>query len=855
MRHDLFAAMLGTAISVSTVISTPAYAQSATTFTYQGHLAESGTPADGLYEFQVRLLDNLSTQIGATETPLATVTDGVFTMDLDFGPAAFDASQRFLEISVRSVMDGGAFTTLSPNHPVTSAPVAQFALAGNEGPTGPPGNDGLNGSPGTQGPQGEQGTQGLQGNPGTDGNDGAPGTDGSQGPQGDQGTPGDSHWTLSGSNTYYNTGNVGIGTNSPSFPFDVRAADATAIYGESVAPFRPSVWGKNSSLTGNGIGVRGESKSINGRGMIGSTSHLSGNTIGVLGTDDSTSGRGVVGAANAFSGDAIGVQGTTRSTSGKGVYGLADSLSGRNYGVYGESAGTSGRGVFGISTATSGFTYGGFFQSFSPDGVAVWGQMQSATGENYGGYFESNSPDGRGVYAQSNSLTGTTYGVIGEVNSTDGRAVYGYASRSFGTNYGGYFTTESNAGIGIYAEVLRDSGTNYAIYGKSNSPDGYAGYFEGGRNYFQGNVGIGIDNPLFSLHVKSTTGDGIYGETTVSGVSAVRGLSSASTGNNVGIYGESYSTGGRGVLGVATSLTGSTQGVYGISNSTSGSGLYGWASSLTGSSIGVYGKSSSSTGYGAYFEGAQNYFQGNVGIGTTSPTDQLHISVPAGKDAFRVQNDGITRIRVNANGGVSLGSNNTTVTAGNTYVAGNLGIGDDTPTSKLTVAGSGFISADLTIGDDLFVNNDIIAASQLTVGGAKAFTFDINCYGSAGKPGGGSWSVFSDRRLKKNIQPMAGSLDTISALRPVNFEYKSEDHFSYLPGVQRGFIAQEVQRVIPQWVNTAKDGYLYLDQTGYEALIVDAIQELRAEKDAEISQLQARINRLERAVSILLDEK
>jgi len=61
---------------------------------------------------------------------------------------------------------------------------------------------------------------------------------------------------------------------------------------------------------------------------------------------------------------------------------------------------------------------------------------------------------------------------------------------------------------------------------------------------------------------------------------------------------------------------------------------------------------------------------------------------------------------------------------------------------------------------------------------------------------------------------MTGSLDVISALRPVNFEYTVKDHFSYTPGVQRGFIAQEVQKVIPQWVNTADDGYFYLDQVG-----------------------------------------
>jgi len=55
---------------------------------------------------------------------------------------------------------------------------------------------------------------------------------------------------------------------------------------------------------------------------------------------------------------------------------------------------------------------------------------------------------------------------------------------------------------------------------------------------------------------------------------------------------------------------------------------------------------------------------------------------------------------------------------------------------------------------------------------------------------------------------------------------------------------------------TADDGYL--NQTGYEALIVDAIQELRAEKNTQIKQLQtenkklqARLDRLEKMITIL----
>lgn len=102
------------------------------------------------------------------------------------------------------------------------------------------------------------------------------------------------------------------------------------------------------------------------------------------------------------------------------------------------------------------------------------------------------------------------------------------------------------------------------------------------------------------------------------------------------------------------------------------------------------------------------------------------------------------------------------------------------------------------------------------------------------------------------------SLDT---LRPGTFNYNKKDHFSYIDGIIPGFIAQEVQRVIPEWVEQGSDGYLYLNPIGYEAMVVDAIQELRAEKDAQISSLQAendelraRLESIERTVMTLLQD-
>ena len=49
------------------------------------------------------------------------------------------------------------------------------------------------------------------------------------------------------------------------------------------------------------------------------------------------------------------------------------------------------------------------------------------------------------------------------------------------------------------------SGVNYAVYGSTSSANGFAAYFYGGKNYFQGNVGIGTDSPDYKLSVVSSS--------------------------------------------------------------------------------------------------------------------------------------------------------------------------------------------------------------------------------------------------------------------------------------------------------------------------------------------------------------
>jgi hypothetical protein len=100
-------------------------------FTYQGKLADNGTPANGLYDFIVSLWDagTNGNQIGSTLNLVnRQVTDGIFTLTLNFGAGVFNGQSRFLEISVKPSGSANPPTVLSPRQFVVSTPYAIKSL-------------------------------------------------------------------------------------------------------------------------------------------------------------------------------------------------------------------------------------------------------------------------------------------------------------------------------------------------------------------------------------------------------------------------------------------------------------------------------------------------------------------------------------------------------------------------------------------------------------------------------------------------------------------------------------------------------------------------------------------------------
>jgi hypothetical protein len=118
----------------------------------------------------------------------------------------------------------------------------------------------------------------------------------------------------------------------------------------------------------------------------------------------------------------------------------------------------------------------------------------------------------------------------------------------------------------------------------------------------------------------------------------------------------------------------------------------------------------------------------------------------------------------------------------------------------------------------------------------------------------GTIGACSDARFKTNVMGLTEALDRITRLRGVSFDWKRQefaDH-QFADGRQVGFIAQEVEKVLPQVVSKGSDGYLSVDYGRLTPMVVEAIKEqqtevelLRAEKDCQLAARDLRIAELE----------
>ena len=106
-------------------------------FTYQGRLNDGANPANGTYEILFRPFGVFTggSQLTIPNIRSVTVTNGLFTTTMDFGPGIFDGGAVYLQLEVRTNGAAG-YNVLSPRQPLTATPYATFSSLSGTVPNG-----------------------------------------------------------------------------------------------------------------------------------------------------------------------------------------------------------------------------------------------------------------------------------------------------------------------------------------------------------------------------------------------------------------------------------------------------------------------------------------------------------------------------------------------------------------------------------------------------------------------------------------------------------------------------------------------------------------------------------------------
>ncbi|MEI6749474.1 MAG: tail fiber domain-containing protein, partial [Bacteroidota bacterium] len=231
-----------------------------------------------------------------------------------------------------------------------------------------------------------------------------------------------------------------------------------------------------------------------------------------------------------------------------------------------------------------------------------------------------------------------------------------------------------------------------------------------------------------------------------------------------------------------------------------------------------------------------NALGGNVGIGTTTPNAALEVYLSSGGNLPRITSGdnyaglllykGLTQKAsfafANSADQFGTGSVADDVIISNNSSANSIhlatGVG---PTVRLTVTSAGNVG----IGTTTISSKFAVAVS----GSVYGYVNNSN----------GAWANVSDSRLKKNITTMGDSaMGRINLLRSIYYDPLSASTTEGIRGANLGFIAQEMENIVPEVVSTDNNGYKAISYGSFAPLFVKALQEISASS----SELNLKIN-------------
>jgi hypothetical protein len=238
---------------------------------------------------------------------------------------------------------------------------------------------------------------------------------------------------------------------------------------------------------------------------------------------------------------------------------------------------------------------------------------------------------------------------------------------------------------------------------------------------------------------------------------------------------------------------------------------------------------------------------GQVGIGTSSPTQKLDVS-GAGNTRIRLESTDANPVQLQLiTTHSSPNNNNWSIEAGSGGTR-NLRFTDNLAGERMRIDTDG----NLLVGLSSAVvsgSNQVQTNSNFVVGNSGSYwkvtnfsaTYYFN-YNGADKAtingSTGAYTALSDANKKKDFEPSTAGLDAVMALKPTLFRMIDDEETAEK---QLGFLAQDVKDVIPQAYTEqdAPDGkFIGLQDRPIIAVLTKAIQELKTELDSVKAELQ-----------------
>lgn len=646
-----------------------------------------------------------------------------------------------------------------------------------------------------------------------------------------------SQWTTSGSDIYYNTGKVGVGSSTPnwklsvagigSFDDYVRASYFSATSSTATSTFAGGLSVAGSSgltvLQSGNVGIGTISPiyplDVRGSGLFGITKKFL-ITSDYAGSGDLVSGALVSGIG---SNGSISFAPSTDagSVSGKIVFGYYNGSSWKSALEYSNSSGGSNTSLIlqknggNVGIGTNGpsvnlHIYGtnsgdvmSRIQNTNASGRAVYQTYNnvgdvwefSSMGSSYAGTLFGVSR------ARKAELITNTDGVIGTTNSnfllfgtnstevmritaggnvgigttTPGQKL-SVAGDILGNNFiGSYFTATSTTATTTLAGGLSVAGSNGLIVSQS------------------GNVGVGTLDQNYKFTVGGdiyVVSGGVFAENSVSATyfTATSAVASSTFANGLNltsgcfaVNGTCLSTGGSSVPGGLDTEIQFNQG-----GSLAGNSSFTWDDGNKRISAPLI------------------YLDANTG-GT--PSVGLNVSGMDGYSAVYIKSGG-------SSGAMLELADSSDVTKFIVDPTGNVGVGTTSPYAKLSVVGQ--------IVGEYFTATSSTLGFQATnlLGGATNLTVDAN---------GNIIRDPSDRNLKENIETIDGALEKVLKLRGVSYEWKDKERFGNQTEI--GVIAQEVEDVVPEVVSSGGE-YKSVNIKNLVGLLIEAIKELVAKVES-----------------------